>query len=831
MARRKSDLNTIYISERLQQCLQPIARCALTSVVAPMGYGKTTAVNYFLAARVKSEHAAVVRVSIYSSDLSIFWKSVQDAFSYAGLAFLREYDHPADAAGASLLTDAICHELMRLDVPCYVFLDDFHLLDDARAVGFLCALARRMPEHAHLIVASRSSFLPAEEIVRLGARLYRIEARQLRLTERELPVYVRRCGAALSDEQLSALLRSTEGWFSAVYLNLCTLSECGALAGSGSDIYALFSAAMIAPLPPEQQEFLAAMGLADEFTAEMAQFLTGNNDTPSLLARLTGHNAFVTRLPDGVHFRFHHMMKQCAEQTFLTLPPERQRSYHARYGRWYETHVQYLYALRAYERAGDYDAALRVIVNDAGILLASMKPEEALSFLSSCPPETLKRNPAAILVLMRRLFTWRQIPKMMELKALLSQAIDEQPGMTAEERGNLLGECDLIMSFLMYNDISKMSRLHRSASSQMSRPAVSIRNEGSWTFGSPSVLMMFHRTPGQLEMELAEMNDCMPHYYQITNNHGLGAEKIMDAEAAFARGQLEDAQILLARAAATVQDAGQENMALCCDFLARRLSMFTGAPLHQAPEQKRAELMAQHNLMWLNIFNSACAYCAALLPRTEDIPTPFIGHTLREVSYLAPCRPMMEMIENQVYLAQGEAAQVIGRSEALLGTCQAMGYALVALYVRIQTAAAYALLGRLAEAAAFLRQAVQDALPDGLVMPFAENYRYLEKIPAALWLDGADAFAAQIAALGQQLAARCAQALSGADAPSALAGLTGRESEIAGLLAAHLSNREIAERLYLSEGTVKQYLNQIYAKLQITGDTRTKRRRLIQLLQ
>lgn len=160
-----------------------------------------------------------------------------------------------------------------------------------------------------------------------------------------------------------------------------------------------------------------------------------------------------------------------------------------------------------------------------------------------------------------------------------------------------------------------------------------------------------------------------------------------------------------------------------------------------------------------------------------------------------------------------------------------MGYALVALYVRIQTAAAYALLGRLAEAAAFLRQAVQDALPDGLVMPFAENYRYLEKIPAALWLDGADAFAAQIAALGQQLAARCAQALSGADAPAALAGLTGRESEIAGLLAAHLSNREIAERLYLSEGTVKQYLNQIYAKLQITGDTRTKRRRLIQLLQ
>ena len=45
-----------------------------------------------------------------------------------------------------------------------------------------------------------------------------------------------------------------------------------------------------------------------------------------------------------------------------------------------------------------------------------------------------------------------------------------------------------------------------------------------------------------------------------------------------------------------------------------------------------------------------------------------------------------------------------------------------------------------------------------------------------------------------------------------------------------LSNREIAEKLFLSEGTIKQYINRIYAKLQISGDVRTKRRQLIELL-
>ena len=51
------------------------------------------------------------------------------------------------------------------------------------------------------------------------------------------------------------------------------------------------------------------------------------------------------------------------------------------------------------------------------------------------------------------------------------------------------------------------------------------------------------------------------------------------------------------------------------------------------------------------------------------------------------------------------------------------------------------------------------------------------------------------------------------------------------LVAARLSNREIAEKLYLSEGSVKQYVNRIYAKLFIEGDTRTKRKRLVEMTQ
>ena len=51
MPKPKRNLNATYISERLQESLRPISRCAMTTVVAPMGYGKTTAVNWYLAER------------------------------------------------------------------------------------------------------------------------------------------------------------------------------------------------------------------------------------------------------------------------------------------------------------------------------------------------------------------------------------------------------------------------------------------------------------------------------------------------------------------------------------------------------------------------------------------------------------------------------------------------------------------------------------------------------------------------------------------------------------------------------------------------------------
>ena len=84
--------------------------------------------------------------------------------------------------------------------------------------------------------------------------------------------------------------------------------------------------------------------------------------------------------------------------------------------------------------------------------------------------------------------------------------------------------------------------------------------------------------------------------------------------------------------------------------------------------------------------------------------------------------------------------------------------------------------------------------------------------------------------MGTAYEAACLALRAPLSRPEAAWELSDRELEIAKMAAARLSNKEIAGKLFLSEGTVKQYVNQIYSKLHIEGDTRIKRRLLAELM-
>jgi LuxR family maltose regulon positive regulatory protein len=121
--------------------------------------------------------------------------------------------------------------------------------------------------------------------------------------------------------------------------------------------------------------------------------------------------------------------------------------------------------------------------------------------------------------------------------------------------------------------------------------------------------------------------------------------------------------------------------------------------------------------------------------------------------------------------------------------------------------------GKPLEAAAALKTALDMALPDRLYMPFAENRSLLGSI-----LDESCPAAAlgEIHALAEKQEAGKAVILQNLYSPLSL-GLNTREYEVAQLAAAGLSNRQIAARLFLSEGAVKSRLIKVFEKLSVSS--------------
>lgn len=281
----------------------------------------------------------------------------------------------------------------------------------------------------------------------------------------------------------------------------------------------------------------------------------------------------------------------------------------------------------------------------------------------------------------------------------------------------------------------------------------------------------------------------------------------MDTEAAYLQGAWEKAAVLLEWARADA--AGQENMTLCCDFLALRLALCGKGKEGYDFAAKRAALLQKHDGVQVHLLESIAAYFYALQGRPEQAPELFREHKLAEVSFFGPCRPMMSLIEQQVWLAQGEYVKVIAR---------------------IQLAAAQLRFGQRAEARAALAAALLDAVQDDFWVLFVEQYPALAPL-----LEGEDwavceprlgPFVARILPAGRAFAARL-----GLPAPAPELPLTDRDRELARLVAGRCTNKEIAAALYLSEGTVKQYINQLYAKLDMGGDPRTRRARLAEWYQ
>ena len=804
-----------YISKHLTQKIKQMEKSSLTAIVAPMGYGKTTLVNWYL--EQQKADKKILRVNIYSNNVSFFWRKFQQAFlSTDFYEAIQKMNFPEDENSLQFFLELLENYLQKFSKKHILFIDDFHLLSDKKVLDFLLALAKYLPEQIHLIIASRNRFLTKKTLLEMGNMLCQIDQYDLRLNERDLSAYCYQMGVVLTQDEKKQVMKFSEGWFSFIYLCLTYHTKWGILPIQSGDIYEMMDETILQGMTDAQQEFMVAMSIADEFTLSMAKFITRKENVEQILQISVEKNAFISISSDKKTYCFHHMLKECTKRRFFKMPVENTKEYLHRYGLWYEQNDAYAKAMMTYQQNGDKSSLLRVIQKDCSVELSYFTSDEVCAWIEECTKEELSKNPLALLVLMRRFFSWQKIPKMLELQKVFLKALEENTEISMEEKEHLIGECDLVMSFLQYNDIIGMSKFHRSACEKMKHFADTMGKNGSWTFGSPSVLAMFYREVGQLEEELFVMHQSMPYYYKVTNYHGYGAEYVMEAEAMYMRGDFQKAKIALEKAKIHSLQKRQEYIRMCCLMLQLRMSLVCEDRLEENwYEKERMKVSEDKDPLLLNVLDLCAAYYYALIGKEAKIPTWIYEGNLKSVHILAPAKPMAEIIYNQVLLVKKQYAKVIARENMVYKLSKAYPYQLCLLNLEIQLAGAYHALGQWEKAQECMKKAIKQAKKDEIWMPFVENSMYLQSLMPKSLKAYEEIFLKNV-----QLTKH----------PVVFEKLTKKEIEVASLIVEGKRNKEIAELLYTSEGTIKQYINRIYNKLELSGKPVEKRKKLENLL-
>lgn len=814
----------IYLSKKLEKGLSEIPDYPLTTVIAPMGYGKSTAIGFFLKEEDR-KGALVLRQSIYGDGVEAFWRGFRWMFrTTAVYGELQKLSFPSDENARSIFLEVFLDFLYTAGREVYCFIDDLHLIGEERVFRFLAWMIRYIPEHFHLILASRNRIFSDGEKLGLGCRIKELGTEILRLEREDLKPYCKKYGVSMPEEQLDLLDRACEGWFSAIYLNMISYQENKKLMLDGGSIYDIISELLMTHLPREQNELLIILGMVDEFTVEQACFLWGSREAEELLRSLREKNAFISEIPETGALRCHHMLKVCTKKAFQKLPGQEQKKYQRRMGEWYRRQRLYSEAMFWLDLSEDYEKILETVEEDKGYSLTVAHQGQMERWLENCPKDVMRAHPRAILVFMRRLYAFRKIPEMLRLQERFQECINGSSRLSEEEKGNLMGECEITLSFLAYNDIEGMSRHHRRACELMTAVSTTVGGTGSWTFGSPSVLMMYYREPGTLQKIVRQMRECMPYYYRVTGGHGYGAEEVTEAEAFLLRGEFQKMELPLQRARDQSAQKQQWGMLLCADILDMRRALFEENPEKAAKLERRQRESLKRELqsMFLNTLDLGEAFLQAVMGRKDKIPEWIAQGRLESALVLFPATPMMYAVYGQVLLAQGEYAKLIARQEEYRARYEIYPNLLCTLYLEIQLAGAYDRMGYPQEALNALKRALAIAAEDGLVLPFAENGRYIMELLNRLVNPGLAPMLDQIRTLYEALQA----AEKKMEQQTGDYGLTGMEYKAAELAAGRLSNREIAAELGLSEGTVKQYLNRIYGKLGIGGNVGNKRRLL-----
>jgi len=837
------------VRDRLLERLEAGKHRPLTLVAAPAGAGKTTLISEWLAACPRP--AAWLSLDQSENDPAAFWRHLIAAIRRVRPDFGQDVLDLFQSQGPPALAEVpglIVGELARMDGRLTLVLDDYHVITADSVHAGLATLLESLPPGLRLVMLTRSD--PPLPLARMRVRdqLTEIRTADLRFTPIEAAAFLHDCmGLDLQDLQVQALAARTEGWIAGLQLAALAVQNTErpqafveGFTGSHRFVLDYLMDEVLSRQPPDRLRFLLETSVLDRLSGPLCEALTGVEGGQAMLEGLEQQNLFLVLLDDRrCWYRYHHLFRDVLRSR---LAPDRAALLQLRAAEWFEQHGLDAEAIPYALAAGAPELAARVIERSAADKLFFHGEIAMLQhYLAQLPPAVLADHPWLII---HQAWTRALTGDTAEAGRLADSAAAKASGLGNGD--HLLGQVAAVHAYraLLTNDFRRALACGHEAMQLLAPADWGVRGTVAFTLASCS-----HMT-GDLDhaCRLCLMAEQAGHE---SGNISLGVfARVAHAEVLAARGRLHEAVELL-RVALRWSDehSGRRN------HVSSPVLSALGELLREQGDMAEAERCLQEALERVRggYAPKGIARAYISLARLQGARGDFralrrsldeaMAHVSRHQVGLGP-ELALTACAVQWHVAQGGAA-VAWAEERLPGVDPSVA----TLYEQEQIIRARLLLvrGRAPEARDVLSRQAATARASGRMANWLEATA-LEALAA----DAAGDRKAAVTLLSEALAVaepegyvrifldegppmvRLLQAAGHAYASGLLGGappparsveqhlaeaLTDREREVLGLIAGGMTNPEIGARLYISEGTVKRHISNIFGKLGVNHRT------------
>ncbi len=384
---------------RLVELLNLGTAAKLTLVSAPAGFGKTSLLSVW--ARECGLPVAWLSLGGDDNDPATFMTylvtTLQGIVAHVGHASLAMLKATPPSPPENVLT-ILVNEFSQIPNDILLFLDDYHVIDAPEIHSALTFLVDNLPPKLHLFLSSRSD--PPLPLSRLRARGQLVEVRQadLRFTAVEAATFFNETmGLHLNVDQIDALAQRTEGWIAGLQLAAQSLrgkqdvsAFVQAFSGSHRFVIDYLADEILSQQPEEVRHFLQQTAILDRFTAVLCDHVTGEENSTAVLRLLEDNNLFLFPLDEQRKwYRYHQLFSDFLR---AELEEEQVSNLHKRAAKWFLAQGLYSEGVKHALASGDLNTAEEAILFTAPAVFNQGSLNILLRWLNALPEELVLTN-------------------------------------------------------------------------------------------------------------------------------------------------------------------------------------------------------------------------------------------------------------------------------------------------------------------------------------------------------------------------------------------------------------------------------------------------------